>query len=741
MKMSRRSLVILVILVAVAASVTVWRLTPGGAPLNVILISVDTLRPDHLGCYGYPAATSPNIDRLASEGVVFEDAMSSAPLTLPTHTTILTGLYPITHGVRDNGTFGLAPDFTTLAEVLKGAGYSTAAFVGAFVLDSRYGLDQGFDVYDDDLSAGRQLSAFGYSERTADAVTDAAGGWLAGAEEPFLAFIHYYDPHTPYEPPAGFRDRPGMNAYDGEIAFTDQEIGRLLDEVERLGLKERTLVVLISDHGEGLGGHGEATHGYLVYEQTLRVPFIMRFPEGRRPEGAEGGSRIGAPVRLVDVMPTVLEAAGLTADVRMDGRSLMPALEGRTMPPAFCYFETLYPYFAYRWSPLRGVRFNEWKYILAPTRELYNVTRDRDETDNLIAGETERAGELDKALKEFLRREGQAAAAAGAAVSAEEARRLSALGYISRSSTDLPDPEDLSGANPVDMLPYINEYMAPGEEAFNHGDMKAALEKFTRLAKVDPGNPEAHLHRGRALLDMGDYTGAAAAFRRALDIDSTSSTAYFHLGNIAQIEHHPDEALADYEAALRLMPGSPEALANIGSILLGKGLADSAVSVLTSALEVDPANQIALMNLGLAYSRLGRHEDALAAFHRLLRIDPQNAKALANCGAIYVAVGNPDSMVYYFKAAAEATPNDPEMIYNLGSAYRRKQMLKEAGECYQQVIEMEPDNTLALFGLAAVRTGQGRRNEAVVLLKRALAVDPDFELAANALRMLTSGNK
>lgn len=719
----------------------VWFALRKGPGINVILISVDTLRPDRLGCYGYARGTSPNIDRLAREGITFEDAISSAPLTLPSHASILTGLYPISHGIRDNGTFSLRPDFVTLAEVFKGAGYRTAAFIGAFVMDSRYGLDQGFDVYDDDLTGGRQLSAFGYSERTADAVTGTASAWLEGAEEPFFAFLHYYDPHTPYEAPAEYRNRHTLRSYDAEIAFTDFEIGRFLACLERLGLTERTLIVFVSDHGEGLGQHGEATHGYLVYEPTLRVPFVMRFPEESGLAGAaERGSRIGFPVRLIDLMPTVLDAAGLETEAAMDGRSLLPLVRGESLAPEFCYFETFYPHFAYRWSPLRGVRFNEWKYILAPEEEMYNIKEDRAESNNLMAQRGEMAAELSKALKEFLRLEAEAGTAAGTEMSAEEVRRLSALGYISRSHSELPDPDDMTGANPVRMMRYIDEFMAPGEDAYNKGDLETALEQFTRLARVDPGNPEAHLHCGRVLLDMGALDEAAAAYRRALDIDPTSSTAYFHLGNIAQGQGHLGEALGQYEDALRLMPGSPEALANIGSIMVERGMADSAVVLLESALEVDPVNEIALINLGIAYLRLKMHDEALAAFLKLLDLNPHHTKALVNCGALYVARGDADSMVYYFKAAVESDPDDPHALFNLGSAYRRKEMMTEAGECYEKVVEMQPDNVLALFGLAAVRTGQGRRDEAIAHLERLLEIDPDFELASNALQMLKSGN-
>jgi arylsulfatase A-like enzyme/Flp pilus assembly protein TadD len=733
--MSRYKLPILVIL-AVFAFLIVWLAVRPGPQINVVLISVDTLRPDRLGCYGYRGRTSPNIDALSRDGITFEDAMASAPLTLPSHASMLTGLYPLSHGVRDNGAFSLPTGVTSLAEVLNEAGYTTGGFIGAFVLDSRFGLDQGFDVYDDDMKGGRQLSAFGYVERTADEVTRAAAGWIDSAEEPFFAFVHYYDPHTPYEAPEEFRKRHMRSPYDAEIAFTDREVGMLLDALAERGLTERTLIVFVSDHGEGLGEHGESTHGYLVYEPTLRVPFIIRLPEkSDLADIVSPGERISVPARLIDLMPTVLDILGL-APPEMDGRSLLPALRGESVPPVFSYFETFYPYFAYRWSPLRGVRFNEWKYILGPEEELYNLKDDRAEAVNLAPEERDRTTELNRALMDVLRLEAEASE--NVQMSAEEIRRLSALGYVSRSHSELPPPDDLSGASPAEMIRYIEKLMAPGEEAFNRGNMKEALEKFTELARLDPGNPEAHLHRGRTLMEMGDYTAAKEAYNTALRVDSTSSTAYFHLGNIAQSRGMLEDALFHYEEALRLMPGSPEALANIGSILIEKGLVDSAIVVLESALVVDPANVTALVNLGISYVRMGLPQRALSYFHGALAVDEANVKALSNCGTIYVGLENPDSVLHYFRLASQADPDNPQLLVNLGGAYRQTGDLSEAGRSYERALELAPHYTLALYGLAAVRVGEGRLEEARVLLRKAIEVDPDFKPAAAALEALAS---
>jgi arylsulfatase A-like enzyme/Flp pilus assembly protein TadD len=733
-EMTSRRLAIIIVIAAVLGSAAVWLVLRGGGHPNVILISIDTLRPDHLGCYGYAATTSPNIDALSREGITFEDASTSAPLTLPSHTTMLTGLYPISHGIRNNGSYVLDASALTMTEIFKEAGYATGAFVGSFVLDSRFGLDQGFDVYNDDMQGARQPSAFGYMERTADEVTDAALGWLDTAREPFFAFVHYFDPHAVYMAPPEYRKRHPGNPYDAEIDFTDHELGRLIRGIADRGVMERTLVVLVSDHGEGLGEHEEATHGVLTYDTTLRVPMIMRLPENSGvPAEAATGKRISPPVRLVDLMPTVLDIAGLRTEAEMDGRSLVPLMRGERLDPEFCYFETLYPYFAYRWSPLRGVRFNEWKYILSPEPELYNVAADPSEMVNLIDEESGRAAGMEKALLELMVTERGAAPAGEAEMSAEEARKLAALGYVSRSNVDLPEPVDLTREDPKIMIGYIDRYLIPGEDAYNSGDLETALAMFTDFAELDPGNPEAHIHVGRTLLDLGKPGEAALEYEKAIRADSTNSTAHFYLGAIAQLRGALDEALRQYEEALRLTPGSPEALANMGGVLLDKGMTDSAVVVLQQALVLDPGNEITLVDLGLASVKMEMDNVALRFFRAALETNPDNVKALNNCAAIYLNRGNVDSSLYYFKRASEVEPDNPQHFINLGSAYRQKRMPDEAGKAFEKALELDPDNVLALFGLGAVRISQQRPVEARALFERALEIDPTFEAAREIL--------
>lgn len=705
-------------------------------PINLVLISVDTLRPDRLGCYGYAGAQTPNIDQLARDGITFDEAVCTVPLTLPSHTSMLTGLSPVSHGVRDNANFKLADDFVTIAEVLRANGYSTGAVVGAYILDGRFGLKQGFGSYDDDLSRGSQPSIFGYPERSADKVTQAAAAWLNGAAEPFFLFIHYYDPHAPYEPPAPYRDQFPGRGYDGEIAFTDHEIGELLADLGKRGRLGRTLVAFVSDHGEGLGEHGENTHGILLYDGTLKVPFILQPPERSRwARRALTGRHITEPVILNDLFPTVLEMLGLKQAGETDGRSLVPLLEGKPLAPSPLYFESLSAYFAYRWSPLRGVRFGTWKYIFGPEEELYDLADDPSEERNLAAENRTKAGELKAALLEEAKEE-PGAKSAQTRVSAADAQKLRALGYVSPSPVAAPAIGDLTLKDPKQMIRLIAEYLEPGVTALDAGDYRLALEKMTRLVEADPTNPEAYSHRARILLEMKDYARAEEAYRELLKVDPANSGAFFHLGNIAQMRGEPSVALESYEKALDLVPETPEALANIGSLLLNAGMTDSALTMLHAALEVDPRNRVALLNLGLAYTSKQIPDSAMVYFRRVLRYEPANIKALANCAAIFVGKGLVDSAIAYFERASRAAPDDPRMLVNLGGAYRQKGMLDKAAVCYERAVALDPANVLALYGLGGVRLSQGRRDDAMALIRQILSIDPTFKPALEAAKRL-----
>ena len=402
---------------------------PGDAKgFNVLLVTLDTVRADRLGTYGYEAAETPNIDQLVDRGVRFEEATAPAPITLPSHATMMTGLYPPRHGARDNGLFRLADDHTTLAERLREEGYETAAFVGCFVLDRRYGLSQGFDGYDFEVDAqGFQPSNFDFNQRSAGTVTDAAIAWLQKrkeSERPFFMWTHYFDAHVPYQSPLAKLARFANRGYDAEIAYVDQELGRLFAELDRMNVRDRTVIALVSDHGEGLNEHGESTHGLFVYESTMRVPFILSSPRLFR--GAHSvNNRIAS---LADLRPTLEDLLGLPPGTPMDGQSLIrePADLDRAV-----YIETKMPFHAARCSPLYGLRRLRDKYIEAPEPEYYDLESDPGELKNLIAERTGGADELARALGELRKAwPSPAGEESRSEMTAEEAERLRSLGYV-----------------------------------------------------------------------------------------------------------------------------------------------------------------------------------------------------------------------------------------------------------------------------------------------------------------------
>ncbi|MGH9336301.1 MAG: sulfatase, partial [Vicinamibacteria bacterium] len=389
---------------------------------NLLLVTIDTLRPDRLGAYGSSAGLTPHLDRLAAEGILFENVLSHAPLTLPSHASLFTGKLPVHHGVHDNGTFRVGAEHETLAMKLKAGGYDTAAFVGAFVLDARFGLDRGFDLYDDYYGEKRAFASFTEVERPAESVLAPAERWLDSEHRaPWFVWVHLFDPHAPYEAPEPFRSRHGDDPYGAEVAYVDSALGDFLSRLEARGLLERTLVVVAGDHGESLGEHGEATHGAFAYNATLSVPWIL-WSKGIEPR------RFAPRARLVDVSPTLFDLLGIALPPSLDGASLRPFLhEPSEFEPPDSYFEALNPHLTRDWAPLRGIVRGRNKFIDLPIAELYDLEKDPKEGTNLAPQRAALARELRSALESYV---SGSEPGAGAAADEETRRRLESLGYV-----------------------------------------------------------------------------------------------------------------------------------------------------------------------------------------------------------------------------------------------------------------------------------------------------------------------
>ena len=561
---------------------------------NVLLVTIDTLRANRLGCYGGTAVPTPNIDRLAQRGTVFAKAFAPTPLTLPSHASILTGMTPVAHGVHDNINFVVRPEHTTLAEHLKARGYETAAVVSASPLDSRFGLAQGFDTYDDTFMApGAPKTS--PAEQPADATVDKALKWLRAPHGgPWFLWVHIWDPHAEYAPPEPFLSLYKGRLYDGEVAYTDLALGRLFRFLDENRLAERTLTVLTADHGEGLGDHGERTHGYLAHNATIWVPLIIAAP-GSEP------SHCPEPVSHSDIVPTVLDVLGIAAPPEIQGRSLRPALDGRSVPPARIYFECLSPYYELGWAPLQGFIAGDEKFVQSPVPELYDLDRDFGEMKNIAS--TVKIADYAAGLERLVAVLTPAAPLdARARTNPELRERLESLGYLARAGGN-PRSSFTAADDVKTLLPLLNRIT----DAY---DLKAAGKREEAVRKLEGIIKEA----------------------RTLD------AAYVHLADLHLEAGNRARALEVLAAGWRRFPSSYELLSSYVANLVSAERWPDAVRVVAGASGLSQMDHdgIVWFLQGLAYQRLGDAPGSIAAFEKAVAADGEYLAALFNLGASYL---------------------------------------------------------------------------------------------------------
>jgi len=635
--------VIAPLLLAASAALTPAAPAAGSAARpNVVLITLDTTRADHLGCYGAARSATPRLDALAKAGVRFEQAVSPVPLTLPAHASLLTGRVPRRHGIRDNAGFRLDPGIPLLTERLVAAGYATAAFVSAAVLDRGGGLARGFTTYDDNVRIGDRR-AFDYQERAASQTVDALLPHLAELKAPFFLWIHFYDPHLPYVPPepyaSRFKDRP----YDGEIAFMDAQVGRVLDALKRKTTP--VLVVVAGDHGESLGEHGESAHGVFLYQATQHVPLILAGP------GLPAGATVAATVGLIDVAPTILDLLGLAPLVEADGRSMLPVIRGARIPPRDYELETFYPSFSYGWAPLRALRSGPYKYVDAPRPELYELPTDPRETKDIVLPKASRAAELARALAALTHTD-TVPQPADDPETEERRNRLASLGYVSGSAA----PQS-QGIDPKDGVKLLADFEA-ARRAVELGDPKDAVPLLTKLLAANPGNVPARLVLGQAQLATGRPDDAVATYRAVTTLAPNNNLAWFDLGNAyAGNAVKDDAAFAEakraYDRALALEPRHADTYLNYASMLASRRDPEEARKMLQRARTAGVMDPTVETSLGMLEAGRKDQPAARAAFQRALLLNPGQPEALEAMGQLsYAAADYPQAADYYTRALA-----------------------------------------------------------------------------------------
>lgn len=671
---------------------------------SVILISVDTLRADHLSCYGYLGVRTPHIDALAKRGTVFSQVSAQVPLTLPSHVSLLTSTYPFANAVEDN-TEHLDPDAVTLTTVLKANHYQTAAFVGGFVLDRRFGLDESFDVYDSPFSSREKPGTDpGDVKRPAEEVVNSALSWLkASGNRPFFLFVHLYDLHTPYQMPPGSPKGLSAIAYDGELSYVDEQIGRLIDGLRQSKLLEHSLIVFVADHGESLGEHGEAAHGYFVYQATLRVPLIFHWPD----KAALFPARSDEPVALMDAAPTILQFLGIPSPASFQGRSLLPSLHANFDPRREeVYSESIYSHKHFGTSSLRSLRLGAYKYIDAPKPELYDLARDPGELENLYAARPAVALGLQERLRKLTTQSrGTSMAAAKSAPTPEIVQQLASLGYVASTGSE-PVASTSSQPDPKDLIA-LHESYSRALQLASAGRLAEANGLLEQLLDQDPGLLDARLSLGVNLQRLGLHAEAVPNFRKLLENDPQSVLAHFDLGlsyfKLGQL----DDSIKELQIALKIAPYYTRAGDLLGTIWLQKK----------------------------------EYDEARGQFDNVLNIDADDYTAHYDSGVLAAMENKPDEAERHLRAALHTDPSSAEAHNTLGSVYLKQGRLERARQEFTEAVRLQPQFVWAHYNLGLVLRSEQRDHEAAEELRKALVADPHFRPAYDALQILEQKQK
>jgi arylsulfatase A-like enzyme/Tfp pilus assembly protein PilF len=758
----RAATALLALAVLVAGALYAWRQVAGAPPhdLNLIVITLDTTRADRIGAYGYAAAATPTLDRLAREGVLFEQANTSAPITLPAHSTIFTGRFPPSHGVRDNGGFYLDPAQVTLAELLQARQVRTGAFVAAYVLDAKWGLNQGFDTYFDnfDLSKYRGIS-LGNIQRPANEVVDEALKWLDGARRSrFFGWLHLYDPHTPYEAPESYASRFRGRPYDAEIAFTDAQVGRVLAYLEAHDLLGRTVVVIVGDHGESLGDHGEDAHGFFIYESVTRVPFIIRTPHA----GMQG-RRVADPVRTVDITPTLLELLGIPAPESIEGRSLTPLMTGEARELGVeAYAEATYPLHHYGWSDLRSLRSGRFKVIAAPRPELYDLQADPHEATNIFEARRTLGDQMLarlQALERQMQSEGVSTEPA-MEIDPDARERLAALGYVGTFVATTATADRAALADPKDKVRLFNLMTSARELSKGDDRFARVVAMLKEVLAEDPNVTDAWFMLGNEYVRADQPAEAIEHFKRALALKPDYDLAVVNMANAYRRLGKDEEALVGYQRFLELDPRNPQVRYQLAQILIEREEYANARRELQAALEQEPklaaarnalgviainegnlaaAEQeireairqradvrLAHFNLAVIAESRGDVATAQQQYMKEIELHDRSFKAWFNLGRLYERLGDRDRQIKALEGAVEANPSFAEGYFYLAKAHLdARRDLHGAIDIARKGLALAPDSPYAPLGHYVIadvysRLGQPERAQREAAIGRRL---------------------
>jgi choline-sulfatase len=661
---------------------------------NVLLITLDTTRADHMGYAGYVSARTPNLDRLAAEGVRCEAAYSPVPLTLPSHCTMLSGLYPPAHGVRNNGNYFLPEAVLTLAEMLGRRGYHTSAFVSSFILDSRFGLNQGFAVYDDDFAGGAAKTY--QSERNAADVFAAFSAWLAGYDGgKFFSWVHFFDPHAPYDPPEPYRSAFADAPYDGEIAYVDHYVGEIIALLEEKRLLKNTLVVIAGDHGEAFGEHGERGHQVFCYEENLRVPLIFR-ATGSLPEGM----RLGQKTCLVDITPTILDLLQLPVPPTIQGRSLLPAMQKKEMPGRDLYLESFFAREAFHCAPVLGIIRGPFKYLDLPRPELYDLQADPGEGKNLVSARAALAREMKTAGRDLARRLEIGAMESRRSMSAAEKSALASLGYITsvtpgKSGEALSDPKD----------------EIAGWEVFTLGAEQAA----------------------------GGQAAAEASLLRAIELIPDYPGSYTVLANVYYKSGRLEKTLDLFAEAMARLPADPTLKSEYATLLIKMNRPDQALAQLQELAQMDLVDKKARIHSQMAgiYEARGDYPQAIIHYRQAHESEPENDDYARRLAYLLHRGNRFAEALELYQALERKNPQDIQLVRDMAIVYAQLNDLERARSYFSRALRQSPDANL-YFNFALLLARQGATAEAAAMMEKFLGLAPAGSAQAEAGRRYLS---